>query len=76
MADNIRASEVLVYMVDVDLKPLAAAMFETTTADLSNEERSLILARVAAAVHDPEVSAVLHPPPRATRDTTSTRRRR
>jgi hypothetical protein len=63
LAENRGAANVLTYLTDVDLKPLAAHMFEAVAGDLDEDGRFDLMARLAAALHDPEVAAILHPRP-------------
>lgn len=60
---NIAAANLIVYLCDRDLQPLALAMYEATVESeaMTPEDRLTLLGRVSAAVHDEEVANTLHP---------------
>lgn len=62
-ADNAEAAQLLGFLTDERLRPLAPAMFDALCGDFSGEDRVTIMQRAQAALSDPGVMAIMHPEP-------------
>ena len=61
--DNAEASELLNFLADERLRPLAAALLESLCGHLTSEERLEIMRRAEAALCHPDVVAIMYPKP-------------
>lgn len=63
-ADNIRAAELVRYLINDDLRPLADRAFGVMSAGLDSGEQEELLGRVTSTVTHHLVSELLHPDPK------------
>jgi hypothetical protein len=61
--DNGESADLLNFLTDERLRPLAHAMFESLCWDRSPADRVSLMRRAEAALCDPDVIAIMYPKP-------------